>query len=367
MFSERQKRGVNIEMPKAKTIPDRWEKYVPFGDVIKGTNILPLKVPLKENLSSRLLEKDRFTPDDLLQKLNEMNYRMGLIIDLTATTRYYNPEIFIDRDVQYVKVFTPGHVVPPPEVVDKFTAAVSSFKEYNKDNDMIIGVHCTHGVNRTGYLVCRYLIEREGYKPKDALKAFEEARGYPIERENYIEDLLQLSGDRRESVRSKEFHDVYFQEKGKNDYYRTRNNYDHDRRGHHQQQYHDPYYWYGGAQPVAYGSTFQRHSRWDSPHGRRGDRDNWRDRGVNYEPEYHAWQGEGAYGGEWNGREYRNWNGPNQTGSNWKGQNWNGQNSEPHSAQNKWRSHNQRTSRGDSNKGPEKQAFMRKTPRNIPY
>lgn len=168
---------------------------------------------------------------------------------------------------------------------------------------------------------------------------------------------------RRESVRSKESHDVYFQDRGKNDHYRTRNNYDYDgdiRRGHHQQQFYDPYYRNGGAQQVAYGSTFQRHSRWDSPHGSRGD--NWRDRGTYYEAVGNAWQAEGAYGGEWNGREYRNWNGPNRNGSN-----WNGSNSEPHSAQNNWRSHNQRTYRGDSNKGPEKQAFMRKTPRNIPY
>lgn len=171
---------------------------------------------------------------------------------------------------------------------------------------------------------------------------------------------------RRESVRSKESHDVYFQEREKNDYYRTRNNYDHDReirREHHQQQYYDPYYRNGGAQQVAYRSTFQRHTRWDSPHGSRSD--NWRDRGVNYEPDWHAWQAEGAYGGEWNGGG--NWNGPNWSGPNRNGQNWNGSNSEPHSAQNNWRSHNQRTSRGDTNKGPEKQAFMRKTPRNIPY
>lgn len=27
------------------------------------------------------------------------------------------------------------------------------------DTDALIGVHCTHGVNRTGYLICSYLIK----------------------------------------------------------------------------------------------------------------------------------------------------------------------------------------------------------------
>ena len=35
--------------------------------------------------------------------------------------------------------------------------------------DGLIGVHCTHGVNRTGYLICRYLIERLDWTPNDAI------------------------------------------------------------------------------------------------------------------------------------------------------------------------------------------------------
>ena len=34
----------------------------------------------------------------------------------------------------------------------------------------IVGIHCTHGVNRTGYLVARYMIEWLGYQPKDAIE-----------------------------------------------------------------------------------------------------------------------------------------------------------------------------------------------------
>jgi hypothetical protein len=78
--------------------------------------------------------------------------------------------------------------------------------------DTLIGVHCTHGVNRTGYLVCRYLIEKCNYSAVDAVAgmvcmcasffftivlptAFEMARGHSIEREEYVRALHDLHVD----------------------------------------------------------------------------------------------------------------------------------------------------------------------------
>lgn len=34
----------------------------------------------------------------------------------------------------------------------------------------LIGVHCTHGLNRTGYFICRYLIQKMGLTPADAIQ-----------------------------------------------------------------------------------------------------------------------------------------------------------------------------------------------------
>lgn len=33
----------------------------------------------------------------------------------------------------------------------------------------MIGVHCTNGVNRSGYLICRFLIDRLGWSSHDAI------------------------------------------------------------------------------------------------------------------------------------------------------------------------------------------------------
>ncbi|XP_061655167.1 uncharacterized protein LOC133489907 isoform X6 [Phyllopteryx taeniolatus] len=37
--------------------------------------------------------------------------------------------------------------------------------------DKLIGVHCTHGLNRTGYMICRYLIDVDGMDPAEAIKS----------------------------------------------------------------------------------------------------------------------------------------------------------------------------------------------------
>ena len=42
--------------------------------------------------------------------------------------------------------------------------------------DAEICVHCHYGFNRTGFVICCWLIEEEGYTVKEALEAFKEAR-----------------------------------------------------------------------------------------------------------------------------------------------------------------------------------------------
>ena len=49
-----------------------------------------------------------------------------------------------------------------------------------------------HGINRTGYLICRYLIEKLGWDPERAIREFRECRGHPIERQNYLQSLRSL-------------------------------------------------------------------------------------------------------------------------------------------------------------------------------
>lgn len=178
---------------KFKAIPDRWEAYSKFGSVVRGTCFFPFKVPLREALTQRLSEDERFTPASLMKQLNQNKKPLGLLIDLTNTQRYYCPMEFKNQNVRYVKIFCPGHgAVPRLKMVKRFYKAVDGFLNSDSEKEELIGVHCTHGINRTGYLICRYMIEKMDFPAAEALKAFEEARGYPIERREYIKDLHNL-------------------------------------------------------------------------------------------------------------------------------------------------------------------------------
>lgn len=172
---------------KAMAIPDRWLDYTGVGQVIEGTRFIAFKVPLNEFINDSLDETKRFGMPDLFSLVDEK--KLGCVIDLTNTDRYYNPSDVRKRGICYNKIFTQGHKVPNSKVCDKFFTNVNQFLERNPGN-VLIGVHCTHGVNRTGYLICRYMIDVLGIDPQTAISAFKDARGHGIERQNYLDSLL---------------------------------------------------------------------------------------------------------------------------------------------------------------------------------
>ncbi|XP_072310651.1 RNA/RNP complex-1-interacting phosphatase [Eucyclogobius newberryi] len=175
-------------------IPDRWLDYQAVGKRLPGSRFIAFKVPLKLALTCRLSSADVFGPWELLDTLTKDNQELGLIIDLTFTTRYYRAED-VPESLQCVKIFTAGHEIPSDETILNFKRAVHRFLHENADNDKLVGVHCTHGLNRTGYLICRYLIDVDGVEPHKAIELFNSSRGHAIERQNYLEDLL--SGPKR--------------------------------------------------------------------------------------------------------------------------------------------------------------------------
>ncbi|XP_030580740.1 RNA/RNP complex-1-interacting phosphatase-like [Archocentrus centrarchus] len=173
---------------KKNGIPDRWLNYTAVGKRLRGTRFIAFKVPLKQALTHQLPSSDVFGPWELLDALTKEEEELGLIIDLTFTTRYYKVED-IPSSLLCVKIFTQGHEVPSDNTILSFKRAVRRFLRENEDNDKLIGVHCTHGLNRTGYLICRYLIDVDGMDPKEAVELFNSARGHAMERQNYLQDL----------------------------------------------------------------------------------------------------------------------------------------------------------------------------------
>lgn len=179
-------------------VPDGWFDYSPFNDNIKGTRIIPVKTPLKETFNNGLSRKmmkdiggvpleEEFTPTQLMERLHAKGYELGLVIDLTNTFRYYNGETFETVGVSYYKIKCPGQEIPPDHVYNELATKLKSF--LSQQGHRLVAVHCTHGLNRTGYLICRYLIEECSFDVEGAIKAFSVARGHSIERGYYLESL----------------------------------------------------------------------------------------------------------------------------------------------------------------------------------
>lgn len=165
--------------------PDRWHEYTACGRVMQGTMFVCFKVPLRAELFEYVTnDEDRWTLASLLAR----NRALGAVIDLTNTARYYDGADALRAGLLYKKLRVPGREVPSEALVAEFFAAVDEFRA--RCPTMLIGVHCTHGLNRSGYLVCRYLVDRLGVSPAAAIARFESARGHKIERADYLRDLL---------------------------------------------------------------------------------------------------------------------------------------------------------------------------------
>ncbi|EJD75932.1 hypothetical protein LOAG_17015 [Loa loa] len=193
----------------SRVVPKQWLRYEPVGLPIPNTRFLVFKTPLSMTLSTKIPKEKRFTTLNLLQKLGEKGIQVGLIVDLTDTDRYYERSDFEGMCISYEKINCPGRgFIERDDLVDAFNAAVDSFLESNADNEMMIGVHCTNGVNRSGYLICRFLIDRLGWSSHDAIDAFERTRGYPIERGSYVQALHRAAKERRSKKRHKHIEEV---------------------------------------------------------------------------------------------------------------------------------------------------------------
>ncbi|XP_042315212.1 uncharacterized protein LOC121926351 isoform X2 [Sceloporus undulatus] len=170
-------------MGRKNHIPDGWRDIQPIGQPIPGTRFIAFKVPLKGVLTTK-----KFTPKDLNAALKALNVKLGLIIDLTNTAKY-NYAKDLPKSVEYKKLVTVGHKVPDDATILQFKKWVRKFLWENAENEKLIGVNCTYGINRTGYLICRYLIDVEGWDPITAIQAFGEARGHHMNGSVYLTDL----------------------------------------------------------------------------------------------------------------------------------------------------------------------------------
>ncbi|VDP10279.1 unnamed protein product, partial [Soboliphyme baturini] len=189
--------------------PARWMKCPRKGQVVGG-RFVPFKTPLCAAYDEMVPEASRFYPSMLFSSVASAKGKIGMWIDLTNTCRFYDRRDIEDAGVKYVKLKCRGHgECPTQEQTSAFIKLCQNFVRDNKD--LLIGklttasvcitgklfsaVHCTHGFNRTGFLIANYLVTADSWSVEAAVAEFAKARPPGIYKESYLAELFQRFDD----------------------------------------------------------------------------------------------------------------------------------------------------------------------------
>jgi len=166
-------------------IPKKWEASNTGGrnisQIIPNTNFIAFKTPLSEELFAQSSYDERFKVSDILDATG-----IKMWINLVGQHRRFDSAEIIAQNVEYFEMQVEGGGMIPSEMtVVQFINKVKSAPPGTR-----IGVHCSHGLNRTGYFICRYMMDELGIEAEEAIRLFETARGTAIRKKSLTQHLL---------------------------------------------------------------------------------------------------------------------------------------------------------------------------------
>lgn len=183
---------------RMKHIPDGWIDCPAVGQPL--ANLIPSKVPLGEAFNDCIPPGRRYSSKQVAHQQRVLNRELGLIIDLTNTTRYYHPTDWVNKGIKYFKIACKGRdAVPDNESVNNFVYEALRFFHNHKQmpQNKYILVHCTHGHNRTGFMIVNYLVRIHSMTVKEAVQRFAAARPPGIYKQEYIDALFRFYHERK--------------------------------------------------------------------------------------------------------------------------------------------------------------------------
>ncbi len=176
-----------------RALPVGWSEIQAGASRIADSPFAVSKTPLNLSLyPSSTYGTDRFVRD--IRHLNA-----GLVIDLTMSNRYYSRKrVARDAGVPVRKLRLKGHSVPTRRECRYFAHVVNVFFRRNPHRTVV--VHCTHGINRTGFMICFYLCRHLQWDVETAMETFANSRA-PIQHPAYRNALIGMFADgRAESI-----------------------------------------------------------------------------------------------------------------------------------------------------------------------
>ncbi|KAF8067198.1 pir-1 [Scenedesmus sp. PABB004] len=181
-------------VPTVLTKLRKWGDYAAFGEPVAPSRFIPMKTPLSTDIlgSWQLPEPPAhsLTVRDLLAAQAAAGRRVGLVLDLSNHDCLYTDDI--PHDVRYIHVQLVAKELPPREFVAEVAAAARAF--WAESPGEFIAVHCAYGFNRTGFVVCSYLIEHCGLSVDEALASFAASRPPGVKHERFRDELRARYG-----------------------------------------------------------------------------------------------------------------------------------------------------------------------------
>lgn len=109
------------------SVPPRWIPCPRKGQIIDGESsasnslrrydchllagkFLPFKTPLSSRYDGDIPEEDRFNIDMVVSVVEGKQLRMGLVVDLTKTDRFYDKQTLLNYSIGYHKLQCEGYV-----------------------------------------------------------------------------------------------------------------------------------------------------------------------------------------------------------------------------------------------------------------
>ncbi|QDZ20658.1 protein-tyrosine phosphatase [Chloropicon primus] len=179
----------------------KWGDYGSFGVPMVAERILPMKTPLTEQIlkdwSHTLEEPPRHvhTVDSFIEAQREEGRQVGLIVDLCNHDCLYREDI--PDGVRYQHIWCIAKEVPGDEFIQQFVEVVGNF--HDQHPDQFVAVHCSYGFNRTGFMICCYLILKRKLSIEEAMKKFKESRDPGIKHEKFKKELCRRFGTAEET------------------------------------------------------------------------------------------------------------------------------------------------------------------------
>ncbi|KAJ9574878.1 hypothetical protein L9F63_007941, partial [Diploptera punctata] len=171
-------------------IPARWLHCPRKSAGLVVNKFLAFKTPLSSQYDDQVPEECRFEPGMVFASMKSYRIKLGLWIDLTNTSRFYNKKDIEAQGCKYVKLKCRGHgETPSADMTKAFTEICDRFISQHPLE--IIAVHCTHGFNRTGFLIVSYLVTKMDWSVDAAVRHFASVRPPGIYKEDYLEELFR--------------------------------------------------------------------------------------------------------------------------------------------------------------------------------